>query len=168
MDPKKVEDQCIAIQKKKVCFNGKYFVVVERHLKYYKFIEQTVNSNVYKLLFDSYLSEDANLDEATEGWDIGYHDSRSHFASLLDEDNDMLLNDFVNDCENVEVMVNSIKRKPWRNNRARNTNVDNDSCESDLDDFNDPDEAFLSISQNLRQAFKKHLPLVRTRDIKIH
>ena len=109
----------------------------------------------------SYLGEDVNIDDNPEGWDIGYQESRSHFAALLNANNDILLNDFVNDCEKVEKMIKTVKREQWKNKRIRRQSVNDDADSSSDDDVNDPEEAFLSIGQNLRQAFKKHWPLVR-------
>lgn len=70
-----------------------------------------------------------------------------------------MLNDFVEDSDNVEMMVEAAQTRDWRNSRLRKSSVNED--DSSNEDVNDPEEAFLSISQNLRQAFKKHLPLVR-------
>ena len=69
------------------------------------------------------------------------------------------MNDFVEDSDNVDMMVEAAQKRDWRNSRLRQNSVNED--ESSNEDNNDPEEAFLSISQNLRQAFKKHLPLVR-------
>jgi len=110
-----------------------------------------------KNLFQSYLADEANDEDCLEGWDVGYHESRSYFTFLLDEDNDELLNDFVEDSDNVEMMVEAAQKRDWRNSRLRQNSVNED--DSSNEDINDPEEAFLSISQNLRQAFKKHLPL---------
>lgn len=110
-------------------------------------------------LFQSYLGEEFNLDDNPEGWDIGYHESRSHFTSLLNANNEILLNDFVNDCEKVEKMIKTVKREQWKNKKMRRESMNDDAYNSSEDDVNDPDEAFLSIGQPLRQAFKKHLPL---------
>ena len=57
------------------------------------------------------------------------------------------------------MMVEAAQTRDWRNSRLRKSSVNED--DSSNEDVNDPEEAFLSISQNLRQAFKKHLPLVR-------
>merc|ERR1712109_26886 len=54
-------------------------------------------------------------------------------------------------------MVEAAQKRDWRNSRLRQNSVNED--DSSNEDKNDPEEAFLSISQNLRQAFKKHLPL---------
>ena len=35
-----------------------------------------------------------------------------------------------------------------------------ESCESSEEDLDDPEQAFMAISQHSRQAIKKHLPLV--------
>lgn len=110
-----------------------------------------------KNLFQSYLADETNDEDCLEGWDVGYHESRSYFTFLLDEDNDELLNDFVEDSDNVEMMVEAAQKRDWRNSRLRQNSVNED--DSSNEDINDPEEAFLSISQNLRQAFKKHLPL---------
>ena len=87
-------------------------------------------------------------------------DSRSYFTSLLATNNDFLLNDFVENSENVEKMIKRVKRVNWKNGRLRRESLNDDAYNSSEEDINDPEEAFLSISQNLRQAFKKHLPLV--------
>ena len=54
------------------------------------------------------MGEDANLEEAPDGWDIGYQDSKSHFTSLLG--NEELLNDFIDDCE-ILTHIKQIKIK---------------------------------------------------------
>jgi len=110
-----------------------------------------------KNLFQNYLADETNED-CPEGWDVGYHESKSYFTFLLDEDNDKLLNDFVEDSDNVEMMVKAAQKRDWKNSRLRQNSV-NDDDDSSNEDICDPEEAFLSISQNLRQAFKKHLPL---------
>jgi len=111
-----------------------------------------------KNLFQSYLADETNDDDCLDGWDVGYQESRSYFTFLLDEDNDDLLNDFVENSEKVDAMVQATQKRDWKNNRLRK-NSEMDEDDSSNEDNNDPEEAFLSISQNLRQAFKKHLPL---------
>lgn len=108
-----------------------------------------------KSLFQSYLADETNDEECAEGWDIGYQESKSYFTFLLDENNDGLLNEFVEDSDNLEKMVKAAQKRDWKNSRVRKNSIDDDSSNEDTD----PEEAFLSISQNLRQAFKKHLPL---------
>ena len=104
------------------------------------------------------MADGTNDEECPEGWDIGYQESKSYFTSLLNEDNDGLLNEFIEDSDNVAMMVKAAQKRDWKNSRLRKNSVDEDDSSSE--DIHDPDEAFLSISQNLRQAFKKHLPLV--------
>ena len=108
----------------------------------------------------SYLADETNDDDCLDGWDVGYQESKSYFTFLLDEDNDELLNDFVENSEKLDAMVQATQKRDWKNNRLRK-NSEMDEDDSSNEDINDPEEAFLSISQNLRQAFKKHLPLVR-------
>lgn len=110
-----------------------------------------------KHLFQSYLGDDFNVDDNPEGWDIGHRDSRSYFTSLLTE-NEMLLNEFIDNSEKVEAMIKTATRQHCKNKRLRKQSL-NDDCYNFSEDENDPEEAFLSIGQNLRQAFKKHLPL---------
>ena len=102
------------------------------------------------------MADESNEEECAEGWDIGYQESKSYFTFLLDENNDGLLNEFVEDSDNLEKMVKAAQKRDWKNSRVRKNSIDDDSSNEDTD----PEEAFLSISQNLRQAFKKHLPLV--------
>jgi hypothetical protein len=106
-----------------------------------------------KHLFQSYLEEEGVLDDNPEGWDIGYRDSKSHFSSLLNGNNESLLNDFVNDCEKIDRLRNKSTK------RRRQNSLHDEYLTSEDDDLNDPEYAFLSISQNLRHALKKHLPL---------
>ena len=105
------------------------------------------------------LGDDANTEEAPEGWDIGYQDSKSHFTSLLNGSNEQLLNDFINDCENVELIVRKTEQKQIKIRRLRGEDSESSGCESPLED--DPERAFLTISQRLRQVLKKkQLPWV--------
>ena len=78
-------------------------------------------------------------EEALEGWDIA-SPSRSHFATLLDDENASLLQDFVED----KVVQAPTSEKP--------------KAELDSDD---PEQAFLGISTALRGALKKHYDEVR-------
>lgn len=112
-----------------------------------------------KHLFQSNLEDDFNIDDSPEGWDIGYPESRSHFTSLLTANNEMLLNEFVNNSEKVEAMIKKATREHWKNSRLRKESLNDDCHNSSTEDVNDPEEAFLSIGQNLRHVFKKHLPL---------
>ena len=105
------------------------------------------------------MGDDFNIDDSPEGWDIGYPESKSYFTSLLTENNDMLLNEFVNNSEKVETMIKTATKHHWKNTRLRKESL-SDDCYNTSEDENDPEEAFLSIGQNLRQAFKKHWPLV--------
>ena len=108
----------------------------------------------YIAWYCSYLEEEGVLDDNPEGWDIGYRDSKSHFSSLLNGNNESLLNDFVNDCEKIDRLRNNSTK------RRRQNSLHDEYVSSEDDDVNDPEYAFLSISQNLRHALKKHLPLV--------
>lgn len=104
------------------------------------------------------MGEDANLEEAPDGWDIGYQDSKSHFTSLLD--NEELLNDFIDDCEKFEYLMITIGQTRLKKGRLYTDESHEDSCESSKEDLGDPEQAFMAISQHSRQAIKKHLPLV--------
>ena len=104
------------------------------------------------------MGEDANLEEAPDGWDIGYQDSKSHFTSLLD--NEELLNDFIDDCEKFEYLMITIGQTRLKKGRLYTDESHEESCESSEEDLDDPEQAFMAISQHSRQAIKKHLPLV--------
>ena len=104
------------------------------------------------------MGEDANLEEAPDGWDIGYQDSKSHFTSLLG--NEELLNDFIDDCEKFEYLMITIGQTRLKKGRLYTDESHEESCESSEEDLDDPEQAFMAISQHSRQAIKKHLPLV--------
>ena len=69
--------------------------------------------------------------------------TRSYFLDLMEEDNEELLEQFIN---NQEQMYFSEQR-----NSRRAPRVDEDNFE--------PEDAFMKIGFNLRQALKKHPPM---------
>lgn len=92
-----------------------------------------------KLLMAMYGVED----ESILGEDI-VEERRSHFQELLNGNNQELLNTFVNNEEPKFFSKPNLSKKG--------------SCGQNEEDF-EPEEAFLSISANLRHALKKNLPL---------
>jgi len=79
--------------------------------------------------------------DSEEGEDIP-HQGKSYFLDLLEQDNEQLLDQFINNEE--PKFFN--KEKPNRRKRMEEENFD-------------PEEAFLKIGASLRQALKYQLPL---------
>lgn len=73
------------------------------------------------------------------------HQTRSYFMDLVARDNEELLDQFIN---NQEPMYFSKQRSGPRRQVSR------------VDEANfEPEDAFMKISSNLRQALKKHPPM---------
>lgn len=96
-----------------------------------------------------YLGEDVDLDQAPDGRDILPEGTRSRFLALL-ENGGELLERFVRGG-GVE--------EEWP--EKSQIGAESGSDEADGGAPKDPEYLFLAISHHLRQALKKHLPLVR-------